>query len=40
MAIDLPPDVPLESVRQYLIEQGAQWEHADPSYAELYPNEA
>ena len=40
MAIDLPPDVPLENVRQFLIEQGAQWEHADPSYAELYPNEA
>jgi len=40
MAIDLPPEVSLESVRQYLIEQRAQWEHADPTYAALFPNEA
>jgi hypothetical protein len=40
MSIDLPPGVQLEKVRQYLIEQGAQWEHADPTYAELFPNEA
>jgi Domain of unknown function (DUF4265) len=40
MAIDLPPEVSLQSVRQYLIDQGAQWEHADPTYAELFPDEA
>lgn len=40
MSIDVPPSVRLESVRQYLIDQNAQWEHADPSYEELYPNEA
>jgi hypothetical protein len=40
MSIDLPPGVQLEEVRRYLIEQGAQWEHADPTYAELFPNEA
>lgn len=40
MAIDLPPEVPLEGVRQYLIKHAAQWEHADPSYAELFPDEA
>jgi hypothetical protein len=39
MSIDLPPGVQLEKVRQYLIDQGAQWEHADPTYAELFPNE-
>ncbi len=40
MSIDLPPGVELEKVRQYLIEEGAQWEHADPTYAQLFPNEA
>ena len=40
MSIDLPPGVQLEKVRQYLIEQGAQWEHADPTHAELFPDEA
>lgn len=40
LAFDLPPGVPLEKVRRYLIEQNAQWEHADPTYAELFPDEA
>lgn len=40
MSIDLPPGVQLEKVRQYLIEQGAQWEHADPTHAELFSDEA
>lgn len=40
MVIDLPPGVQLEKVRQYLIEQNAQWEHADPTYEELFPNGA
>lgn len=39
-SIDLPPGVQLEKVRQYLIEQGAQWEHADPTHTELFPDEA
>lgn len=37
LAINIPPEVKLEDVRTYLIEQVATWEHADPSYAELYP---
>lgn len=40
LAIDLPPTASLENVRQYLIKQGAQWEHADPTYAEMFPDEA
>lgn len=40
MAIDVPPNVKLDVVRQYLIEKAAQWEHADPTYAELFPDEA
>jgi len=40
MAIDLPPQVQLEEVRRYLIDKAAQWEHADPTHAELFPDEA
>jgi hypothetical protein len=36
----VPPSVELQTVRQYLIDQEAQWEHADPTYDELFPNEA
>ena len=40
MSIDLPPQVELDKARQHLIEQGVQWEHADSTYTELFPNEA
>jgi hypothetical protein len=40
MSIDIPEAISLERVRQYLIDQGAQWEHADPTYEQLFPNEA
>ena len=39
MSINIPPHVELEAVRIYLIEQNATWEHADPSYAELFPED-
>ena len=35
-AIDIPPEVDLERVRQFLIDSEAQWEHADPKYSDLY----
>src|SRR5262245_1788798 len=35
-AIDIPPEIQLESIRQFLIENKAQWEHADPKYSDLY----
>jgi len=35
-AIDVPPEVDLEKVRQFLISSRAQWEHADPEYSDLY----
>lgn len=38
MAIDLPPRVRLDDVRYYLIEKVVQWEHADPTYEELFPD--
>ena len=38
-AVDVPPGVDLNVVRTYLIERNATWEHADPTYAELFPSE-
>jgi hypothetical protein len=37
MSINIPPAVDLEDVRTYLIDEGANWEHADPTYSELFP---
>ena len=35
VSVNLPPDVDLGKVRDYLIACDATWEHADPSFAEL-----
>ena len=40
ISVNIPPDVELRAVRDYLIKCGATWEHADPTYAELHPEEA
>jgi len=37
--IDIPEEVELFDVCNYLSEQGLQWEHAAPAYAELYPDD-
>jgi hypothetical protein len=37
IAINLPPRVDLEEVRGYLIGTDVEWEHADPTYDELFP---
>ena len=37
IGVDIPPAVDLMAVRQFLIETGHQWEHADPTYHELFP---
>ena len=39
MSIDIPPNIDLSVVREYLITANAQWEHADPRYSELFPND-
>jgi hypothetical protein len=39
-SINVPPGVELEQVCAYLIEVHAQWEHADPTYESLHPDEA
>jgi len=40
LSINVPPEVRLDDVRHYLISHDANWEHADPSYEELYPHES
>ena len=40
IAVNIPPVIELNAVRDYLIKRDAQWEHADPTYAELYPTDA
>ena len=39
-SVNIPPGVDLNEVRKYLIDQRATWEHADPTYAALFPDEA
>ena len=37
IAVDIPPAVDLMEIRQFLIGTGQKWEHADPTYDELFP---
>ena len=37
IAINIPPDVQLDAVRDYLVANELNREHADPSYEELHP---
>jgi hypothetical protein len=37
LAVDIPPAVDLMAVRQFLIASEQQWEHADPTYNDLFP---
>jgi hypothetical protein len=36
VAMNIPPQVSLKAVREYLIAARAKWEHADPTYDELF----
>lgn len=36
-SVDVPPPVSLQAVREYLIRSEVEWEHADPTYDELFP---
>lgn len=38
--MNTPPGIELDVVRNYLIEHKATWEHADPTYAALFPEDA
>ncbi len=37
VSINIPPGVELEVIMTYLVDCDANWESADPSYYELYP---
>jgi len=37
-SINVPSKVDLGEIRQYLLDRGAQWEHADPTYEMLFPS--
>ena len=39
-SVNVPPGIELDVVRTYLIEQQVTWEHADPTYAALFPEDA
>jgi hypothetical protein len=39
LAIDIPPGVALDRIVDYLIASERQWEHADPRYSELFPDD-
>ena len=40
LAIDIPPEIALERVTEFLVASGQQWEHADPTYSDLYPDDS
>jgi Asp-tRNA(Asn)/Glu-tRNA(Gln) amidotransferase A subunit family amidase len=40
VVVTVPRAVSLEAVAACLAENEARWEHADPTYAELHPDEA
>ena len=37
ISITVPPEIELETVADYLIESGHNWEYADPTYDDLLP---
>ena len=39
ISVNIPPGVVLDVVRNYLIEHNATWEHADPTYETLFPED-
>lgn len=40
VAINIPPDVDLSSVCNLLVQHDINWEHADPTYDEIYSDDA
>ena len=39
VCIDIPPGVELGALRHFMIQRSIQFEHADPTYGELFPDE-
>ena len=40
MSVNIPPGLSLNAVRDHLIALGLEWEHADPTHEQLFPNAA
>jgi hypothetical protein len=40
VAVNVPADVELTQVRDYLVAKAVQWEYADPTYEELFGDDA
>jgi hypothetical protein len=40
LSVNVPPRVSLDDVASYLVEAGVEWEYADPTYEELFPETA
>lgn len=40
ICVDVPPEVSLQEIRQFMIDNGLQFEHADPTYDELFPGKS
>ena len=38
ISINVPPEVDLQTVANYLIASGHNWEYADPTYDDLFPS--
>lgn len=36
LSINIPPDIDLDAVVDFLIRESAEWEHADPTYDEFH----
>ena len=39
ISLNIPKEVNLQDVRSYLIANAMEWEHADPTYQTLFPDE-
>ncbi len=37
LVIDVPPEVNLETVTEYLVDSELEWEYANPTYDEMFP---
>ncbi len=40
VAVNIPATVPLEAIVDLLVDSGFNWEYADPTYDDLYPDES
>jgi len=39
ICVDIPPEITLSDITDYLTDNDLEWEHADPRYSDLYPDD-